>query len=126
MRKSIALFAILMLVLVSVFSINQLTVVAADDQAVMKINDAISLVHPRRGMQMTAVGDQIWVTGGLAYESHATYGKGKYAAFTSNPNIEIIDLKAQTCTYTNIATGGNDYYKSTAFKTSDEAPSSTW
>ena len=97
MRKNISLFAVLMLVLVSVFSINQLTVVAADDQAVMKINDAISLVHPCRSTNLTLVGDKIWVTGGNAYESHfPDYGKGKYAKFSGSPNMQLIDLTTQT------------------------------
>ena len=121
MRKNIALFAVLMPVLVSVFSINQLTVVAADDQAVMKINDAISLVHPCRSTNLTLVGDKIWVTGGNAYESHfSDWGKGKYVKFTGNPNIQVIDLATQSVKYLEIG-GGKDYYKSTAFTTSPDA-----
>ena len=87
----------------------------------MKINDAISLVHPCRSTNLTLVGDKIWVTGGNAYESHfSDWGKGKYVKFTGNPNIQVIDLATQSVKYLGIG-GGKDYYKSTAFTTSPDA-----
>ena len=65
MKKSLLLFGLLMLIMVSVFSINQPTVVAADDQ-VMKVNDNLGLLDPRRSACTTLIGDKIHVTGGWA------------------------------------------------------------
>ena len=122
MKKSLLLFGLLMLIMVSVFSINQPTVVAADDQ-VMKVNDNLGLLHPRRSACMTLIGDKIYVTGGRAYDSHFNqWGKGKYVKYAGYANMEIIDLKTQKVTYTNLATGGQDFYKSTAFQTSVGSP----
>ena len=89
----------------------------------MKVNENIGFLHPRRSACMTLIGDKIYVTGGRAYESHfSQWGKGKFMKFAGYANMEIIDLKTQKVTYTNLATGGEPFYKSTAFQTSEGSP----
>lgn len=50
------------------------------------------LVAPRRGHQLTPVGDSLWVTGGKSYPSHFLgWGRDGYAPHSTYPGIERFD-----------------------------------
>ncbi len=116
-RKWLALLAVLFLI-GSVAG----TVLAQADSGVLQVVQQLEMRHPRRGHQVTLVGDKVWVTGGKAYYSHFLgWGKDGHAEFTTYPNAEVIDLAAGTATYTTINTG-KDFYKATAFTTADDSP----
>lgn len=81
-----------------------------------------NLFHPRRGHSSTVVGDILWITGGRAYYSHYLgWGQDGIEDFVDFPNIEWINLKTGERGYTDVGTG-KDFYKSTAFRTSDDSP----
>ncbi len=122
MKKRLSLFLLLAWVFISFFSIHPSvlpvvsdTAIAASDSGIMKIVPELALKHPRRGHSLTLMGDKMWVTGGKAYYSHfGKWGQGNFEKFTTNPNVEVIDLTTGKVTYTKIATG-DPYYKSVAF-----------
>jgi len=93
---------------------------AQDETPIMIIHE--DLIHPRRGHSNTVIGDVMWVTSGRAYYSHyLEWGQDGIEEFVDFPNIEWINLNTGEKGYTNVGTG-KDFYKATAFRTSDESP----
>ncbi|WP_296970801.1 LysM peptidoglycan-binding domain-containing protein [Tepidanaerobacter sp. EBM-38] len=117
MKKRIVSLFVVFVILLSMF--NGI-VFAQESNQIMTIHE--NLLHPRRGHSNTVIGDVMWITGGRAYYSHFLgWGQDGIKEFQDFPNIEWINLKTGEKGYTNVSTG-KDYYKSTAFTTSDDSP----
>ena len=114
------LLTITFVMIVTLLGSNTVVALTKNDNQIMTLHG--NLFHPRRGHSNTVVGDIMWITGGRAYYSHYLgWGQDGIKDFVDFPNIEWINLKTGEKGYTDIGTG-KDYYKSTAFITSEDSP----
>ena len=121
MRRRVRSLSIVVVMLLALLIGTGVAVALAQDETpIMIIHE--DLIHPRRGHSNTVIGDVMWVTGGRAYYSHyLEWGQDGLEEFVDFPNIEWINLNTGEKGYTNVGTG-KDFYKATAFRTSDESP----
>lgn len=119
-RRVRSLSIVVVLLLALLIGTGVAVALAQDETPIMIIHE--DLIHPRRGHSNTVIGDVMWVTSGRAYYSHyLEWGQDGIEEFVDFPNIEWINLNTGEKGYTNVGTG-KDFYKATAFRTSDESP----
>lgn len=121
MKKRVAFFLITLVALLATLVGGNIFVASAQEtDQVMIMHE--NLCHPRRGHSNIVIGDTMWITCGRAYYSHfLEWGQNGIEEFTDFPNIEWRNLETGEKGYTDVGTG-KDYYKATAFTTSDDSP----